>query len=138
MRKTILVTLLVALVAMPCLAHELETDGVFSIEGTAWIVASLSSQIGYCIPFCSLGFYGEEIYMENESEPYDIGVYFDLPLVSPFLGVYFLENLTIITLGVMQPAVGYGVDMTVMIGEGVIPIPFIRPWYKVSNTWKPE
>ena len=38
MRKIILSLLMVALVATPCFAEEIETDGLFSIEGTLWRV----------------------------------------------------------------------------------------------------
>lgn len=138
MKRTILVALMIVMLATPCFAQEVEPDGMFSIEGTSWIIASLSSQVGYCVPFCRLGFYARDIYMENESEPFDIGVYFDLPLVSPFAGIFFLENLTVITLGAMQPSVEYGVGMTIMIAEGAIPIPRINLWHKVSDSWTHE
>ena len=40
MKRTILVMLLVVMVATPCLAQEVEPEGIFSIEGTRW---------GYCL-----------------------------------------------------------------------------------------
>ena len=36
MRKLILASLIAIMVATPCLAQEIETDGLFSIEGTMW------------------------------------------------------------------------------------------------------
>ena len=36
MKKTILVVLMAVMLTTPCLAQEIETDGIFSLEGTRW------------------------------------------------------------------------------------------------------
>ena len=41
MKRKILVVLMAVMVATPCLAQEVEPDGLFSIEGTAWQVCRI-------------------------------------------------------------------------------------------------
>ena len=36
MKKTILVVLMTVMIATPCLAQEIEPEGIFSISGTEW------------------------------------------------------------------------------------------------------
>jgi hypothetical protein len=47
MKKTILAVLIVVMIATPCFAQEVETDGLFSIEGTLWSLAKTESYYGF-------------------------------------------------------------------------------------------
>jgi hypothetical protein len=61
MKKIILVVLMVIMVATPCLAHELETDGIFSIEGTVWRATYIFPLIDW-MHIDDIGFYGGSVY----------------------------------------------------------------------------
>ena len=71
MKKIVLVLLVAVMIATPCLAQEIETDGLFSIEGTKW-----QALIGWQIfpfpliyfPEMSFGFYDGEVYIEYEED----------------------------------------------------------------------
>jgi hypothetical protein len=45
MKKTILVVLMAVMAATPCLAQEVETDGIFSLHGTVWQALPIKLQI---------------------------------------------------------------------------------------------
>ena len=64
MKRTILVVLMVAMVATPCLAQEIETEGLFSIEGTTWKCIGVAIQI-LEPPFISL--YNETVIFEDRT-----------------------------------------------------------------------
>ena len=78
MKKTILVVLMLVMVATPCFTQEVEPDGLFSIEGTAWNVFMLKIEIGilngkpYFPPpeyySDNMGFYQGTVYSCNENE----------------------------------------------------------------------
>ena len=79
MKRTILVVLAIVMVATPCLAQEIETDGLFSLHGTLWEALPVGIQL---VPFpwfqilpipeiwntdgLQFGFYGGEVYIEND------------------------------------------------------------------------
>ena len=64
MKKSILVVLMVVMVYAPCLAQEVETDGIFSIEGTQWEAIYIFPLI-YWMNTDHIGFYGGRVYWED-------------------------------------------------------------------------
>ena len=87
MKRTILVVLMIVLVATPCLAQEVETDGLFSLHGTVWEALPIGVQI-FPFPFVwptddlQFGFYGGKVY--PDLSPDDSSFYIDMPLFSIF------------------------------------------------------
>ena len=66
MKKTILLVLMAVMIASPCFAQEVETEGIFSVEGTLWGMCTFEYTRD---PFSSdvvcesqVGFYQGEIY----------------------------------------------------------------------------
>ncbi len=77
----------------------------------------------------------------NGPYPFDIALYFDLLLVSPFIAYFFdpINDFTILVWGVMQPAVGYGVGVSVSkSGSWPIPMILLDVWHKTLDSWEPE
>jgi len=68
MKKTILVVLMAVMVATPCLAQDIEPEGIFSIEGTAWGVLIL-----FPLPLPPMGnmyaFYNHKVYFYRAGSP---------------------------------------------------------------------
>ena len=60
MKKTSLVALMVLMITTPCFAQEVETEGLFGVEGTYW--AGTFTADGITNPFLDLGFYGGSMY----------------------------------------------------------------------------
>jgi len=89
MKKTILVVLMVILVATPCFAQEVETDGFFSIEGTTWgCIGVRNSWFEFLLgdPFMSL--YYELVYFTDRSvqtSSGNIGILGNVDTYSDFL-----------------------------------------------------
>jgi hypothetical protein len=141
---------MVALFATPCFAQEIETDGLFSIEGTKWeALLAMAIMIKPFIPIpifafapleFSLGFYDGEIYSGDSSA--DKSFYLDMLAVSIFAyeeqhrvgptGGHFLSR----GFGILQP-IGIGVMFVYETGDfqpsGFIMMTFI----KVDNNWTP-
>ena len=91
MKRTILAVLMVVMVSTPCLAQEIETDGLFSIEGTLWDVCDITIQLSLSIdqPFnveCyRMGFYQGTVYscLEHSGcRPSSAPTYIDSPVLS--------------------------------------------------------
>jgi hypothetical protein len=109
MKRTILVVLMVALVTTPCLAQEVETDGIFSIEGTLWRVCGIgiSDEQLLNIGCYEMGFDQGTVY-SNKDKAWSAESlsYIDTPLVSiAYIGQSFLQDLYLF---IMQPS-GFGV-----------------------------
>ena len=118
MKRTILVILMLVMFATPCLAQEVETDGMFSIERTEWVSLTVGIMI---LPFPfpvnmeeRVGFYDGEVY------PFRISVtksyYVDMGLAS----IYMYNGQSCsrtgcserMSFGIMQPN---GVGVTTMV-----------------------
>ena len=66
MNKTILIVLVIAIVATPCFAQELDPDGIFSLHGTEWAFIGITSVppiFGVSENF--IGFYNEKVYLKR-------------------------------------------------------------------------
>jgi len=150
MKKTILAVLLVLVVATPCFAQEVETDGIFSIEGTLW--QSLPIAVGMVTePFIpiplpipgfefSIGFDGGEVYPPAEGFITN-GFYQDFLVASIFgfksrrrlpMG-YFAEATGF---GILQP-IGIGMLLTHYTSFGVPSQGTMMILIKVDNDWTP-
>jgi hypothetical protein len=141
MKRIILVVLMVALVATPCLAQEVEPDGLFSIEGTLW---RFGTEITFSTlpPFLhiynsnsKLGFHQETVYncSEDDCKLLPKLSYIDLPVLSIAYGFDPLG----LGLIVMQP-IGLGIET--LFGS-TFPVPgfyySIAMMYKVEDDWSP-
>ena len=125
MKKTVLAILMLALVATPCLAQEIEPDGLFSIEGTNWQALPISMRI-FPFPWLlptefSIAFSGAKVYSSlyyhpgssGELEHISNSFFVDLGIVSivryqisrrPHLTI---PGYTEIGFGILQP-IGIG------------------------------
>ena len=124
MKKTILVVLIVALVTTPCLAQEVEPEGIFSIEGTRWGYCRIELGIGcgafFCLPFVrggcdEIAFYqGTGYWCSKDINRCGINsrlAYFDSPLVSIVSDVWTPGNSRHTKFAILQPS-GFGVYMS--------------------------
>jgi hypothetical protein len=145
--------LLAVMVVTPCFAQEVETDGLFSIDGTLWNIFRIEISITEKKPYLSLpefhsnkiGFYQNKVYTCNENWcSHDQHMaYIDTPVVS--IAYYVPPNPFIGYSCVMQP-VGVGVViMRSLYTEGRPPHPTYRVldysmgiMFKVENNWIPE
>jgi len=112
MKKTILVILVAVMVATPCLAQEVEPEGIFTIGGTIWEALPMGIQI---FPFPSpqpmynseFGFYGGIVYPWK----YNYSFYIDMLVCSIFWAydVPTVGNGSISwSFGILQP-IGIGI-----------------------------
>ena len=87
MKKTISVVLLALIVTTPCFAHEVEPEGIFSIEGTLWQTLPTGVQILPSPSLVSLdwglGFYEGDVYVGGNPQV-DEFLYLDLLVCSVF------------------------------------------------------
>jgi hypothetical protein len=150
MKRTIIVVLMVVLVATPCLAQEVETDGLFSLDGTQWRGLPIG---GYLLPIPLLpfpifyfegwqwGFYGGEVYPIVGGAATN-SFYIDMMVASIFMykdeiGTYTFGSGIVIGFGIMQP-IGLGI-VTVYIKYEGRPVPIIATGLviKKDNNWSP-
>jgi hypothetical protein len=150
MKKTILALLMVALVATPCFAQEVETDGIFTIEETRWgfCEISVATVFPWVLPSCgSMGFYQGTVYLctmggENCQTLSDSYSYIDLLVVSIVTDInYSSRHNWDIYLAIMQP-IGLGMFTylgcwpSVWINAGGCGFD-IGIMFKVDNWWTP-
>ena len=64
MKRTLLALLMIVMITTPCFAQEIETEGLFSIEGTTWKCIGVAIQI-LEPPFISL--YNETVIFEDRT-----------------------------------------------------------------------
>ena len=149
MKKTtlaVLIVLMVALVATPCFAQEVEPDGMFSIEGTLW----RSHEILFFTfpPFVivgsdEMGFYKGKVYYYKtyggQYFPIERSSYIDLLMVSIAYGIEGILGEGRMSLAIMQP-IGIGVRISSgIINFSPLKIPFftIGTLYKIEDGWTP-
>ena len=104
MKKTILVVLMAVMIATPCLAQEVETDGIFSIEGTWWEGEDMA--LFYSHPGLEIGFFEGDAYGNNAYQ-FNFAFYFDTPLFSSFFLSAYDHGGYYVT-GVLFPLIGFG------------------------------
>jgi hypothetical protein len=137
---------MVLMIATPCLAQEIETGGIFPIEGTRWqgcptLMILPSPHIG-----CNesggyeIGFYQRKVYnsMVGGFNPAMRSFYVDMLGVS----TYFANTIapptgTIWETGFMFPAVGLGIGVTFGSTHLIIPIFSISILNKAEDNWIP-
>ena len=118
MKKSILAVLMIVVVTTPCLAQEVEPEGIFSLHGTRW--EGILGFIGY-------GFYDGEVYPKPKT---GFAYYVDLGIVSFFFRSN-LYSLNTVEFGIMQP-IGIGIAM------GVYESPFFFPFVSIAVLIKVE
>ena len=154
MKKIILAVLMVVMVATPCFAQEVETEGIFSIEGTLWsgCETGCTKEVGDGPPECDFscegttGFYQGKMYSCNETRclSYSTKTYFDSPLISI---VNFRTRYDVVGMRsyILQPS-GFGVYTELGCYERFPYLPFpttrycyfgIGIYFKVDNNWSP-
>ena len=68
MKKTIIAILMVVMVATPCFAQEVETDGLFSIDGTLWEAdIERYPEVIEKVEFLQFGFFQGKVYFKNRN-----------------------------------------------------------------------
>ena len=147
MKRTILAVLIAVIVATPCFAQEVETDGLFSIEGTKWeALFGLGIMVEPFIPIpffgpieFSIGFYDGIIYLEDNRA--DRSFYQDM-LVASFFGyedqqrcgpVGFCQSRGF---GILQP-LGMGVMFSHESGSFLPSVVGMMALLKADDNWKP-
>ena len=137
MRKIILSVLMVVIVAVPCFAQEVETDGMFSIEGTQWRARYIFPPYPL-LTTNAIGFFGGKVYwysprgwgqMENS--------FYVNALVASFSIAISWENDFFVSTCAMQPA---GIGVITNFGFGNL-FPFllvqIGILQKIADNWTP-
>ena len=146
MRKTILVVLMVVIVATPCLADEVEPEGLFSIEGTSW----QSVLEGMILPFPHfgpgqnwIGFSGGVVYYSRLPQRYIRSqLYLDMMVASIFMynatGNQDTETIwKEVGIGILQPASCTGVLTAVHSYQpGPISV-YLSLLIKTDDNWTP-
>ena len=146
MKKTILAVLMVVMITIPCLAQEVEPEGIFSIEETVWQELPIALQI-FPVPWIGpnydleFGFYGGEVY--PDLQPVDKSFYMDMLVFSIFAAGYSMShNLGPVTtsayFGILQP-IGIGTVIVSTYQCCLLPIPTISIalLIKTGDTWTP-
>ena len=147
MKRTILVALIAVMVATPCLAQEIEPDGMFSIEGTLWrfgpiINCTISPLL--LLPFFAIEehtytmvFHQGKVYWCNETECRNDNnyTYINTPVLS--VAYYNSQRLQQLDLMVMQPT-GFGLVTGYRRTKGGYALElYIGIMFKVDNDWSP-
>jgi len=144
MKRTILVALIVAMIVTPCLAQEVEPEGIFSLHGTKW--NSLAAIVILPFPwlfspyfsgYTGLGFYDKEVY---PSLSYDFvwSFYVDMIVASVF--VYHKAvprgSSEQIGFGFMQPI---GIGMMIEYDHHYRSLDMLTTWLliKTNDNWTP-
>ena len=104
MKKTILLVILAVIVATPCLAQEIEPDGLFSIEGTEWRCIGLAflNKAPFIMP----------IDYTTSFSAYD---HYDFLLFSFALGLIQVDRFAGRGPMILQPTIGVGVFTSVLV-----------------------
>ena len=128
MKRTILV-MLIKLIATPCFAQEIETDGLFSIEGTEWRCVGVEFKL---LPFTnsppmSIELIDETVYFTERSiqtSSGNIGIlqemdtYLDFLVFSVAWGVsginVFWHASDDVSFMVLQPTIGVGIFSSII------------------------
>ena len=144
MKKTILALLMVIMTATPCLAQEVETDGISSVEGTLWRLDVMSFYTRP--PFVqrytdgSIGFYQDVVYFCDEYS--GCRTREDITVIETPLGTIGMM-VFIIPLDVhieMQIYLRNGFGVVIGFGVGIHGIPSsyfeIGNMFKVDDNWK--
>ena len=146
MKQTILVVLTVLMFATPCLAQEIEPDGIFSIDGTYWEGESFFIRAPEPQPYpltLAVGFAGGEVYslFYKDVRPSATSFYADLLVASIFMYKYNGEgedqSITMErAFGIILPAAGIGI----MHWEFTLHTPSVLAMLLLSKTednWTP-
>lgn len=136
MKQIILAVLMIIMIATPCLAQEVEPEGIFSLHGTEWQALPTGLQILPSPSLVSLnwefGFYGGKVH------PYSVSFYIDMLVYSIFWamqtgagGGYYAQYF-----GILQP-----IGMGIVVEYSAQPFPqkplTVGAVIKVSNNWTP-
>jgi hypothetical protein len=137
---------MVVMIATPCLAQEIETDGIFSIEGTLWRMDEI--QFATIPPFVqrsttdSIGFHQEVVYFCDEyrgCRPSDTFTVIESPLgtigmiVSLSAWSVFIETHIYLRNG-FGVVIGFGS----MMHAGIpVLISHIGTVFKIEDNWTP-
>ena len=114
MKKTILVALIAVMVSTPCFAQEVETDGMFSIEGTKWetLISFSLFPFPWPMPKFSIGFWGGGVYVT----PYlntEITESFYVDMLGASIFMYKKESSP---LRVRETEIGFGIIQSIGVG----------------------
>ena len=117
MKKTILLVLMAVILATPCIAQEIEPEGILSIDGTLWNTCSrgFSSEPPFSYTDCEMeiGFYERRQYFcfEGDCTVDGFAAYVNLGVVSIALCIFkYPGQLYGSSFSILQPASGLGVN----------------------------
>lgn len=163
MKKTILALLIAVMTATPCLAQEIEPEGMFSTEGTLWEECGITyscclPSIGWGCYKSGWGFYQGTAYRWGQSprdgeffSPQPNCIYIDSPIISIVYYSTFIENdentsTFMSRMAIIQPS-GVGVftnfGFTILKNEIFNFLPIVRRaiWigiiHKIEDDWTP-
>ena len=110
MKKTILVVIMVVMIATPCLAQEIEPDGLFSLEGTEWrrIGVAIRTAIPPFRPIDDTVYFTDRTVQTTSGTIaiiWDVDNYLDFLVLSVAWGGSIYHRAMMI----LQPAIGVGV-----------------------------
>jgi len=138
MKRTILTVLMAVMIATPCFAQEVETDGIFSLDGTLWRITGQMGRQGYYYGFNQ----GNVYYLEgSECWKEEVGFFVDSFLTSIFMTYSSreLEGKTYVDIkyGNMLPI---GIGFTTGISKSEDGDPRILRWIliRTDNNWTPQ
>ena len=144
MKKSILVILIAVMITTPCLAQEIEPEGIFSTEGTLWqrsVIVTLPPDIPQTHD--EIGFYQGTVYICFGDTNYECrNIYPYIIIDSPVVSIAFFFGTggpTFYTsLLIMQP-IGFGLSFDII---GIITPPMIVSvrigiMFKVDDNWVP-
>jgi len=133
MKKLILTVLMVVMVATPCFAQKLETDGIFSLHATRWLTTGHMGMDNYYYGFYEGNVYGMQgSYSSYGCVMFEDYFYVDLLVISYY--ITFWES-RIRTINIFQPMIGIG--FTIDITDNP-PYFWIYLLFKVENNWVPQ
>ena len=151
MKRTILIILMAVMIATPCLAQEIEPDGMFSLHGTKWnpLLGIVILPFPWIFPptsddFWAYGFYNGEVYPRLTSSNVINSFYVDMIVASFFVsrreyltGFPVRSLTTDIGIGIMQP-MGIGMMTLYSKTEGdLLPFLTMQLLIKTDDNWIP-
>ena len=128
MKKLVLVILIAIITAIPCLAQEIEPEGIFSIEGTLWLGLEFFHPLSGPL---QISFFEGDVYLDNGFFP--SAFYFDTPLFSYFFASVRDESFSAYIFGVLFPLWKYGYGLEWGTFEIFSPVLFRM----ASDNWTP-
>ena len=143
MKDAILISLMVAVVATPCMAQEIKPNILFSIEETLWEAVPVYSDLGLSAGY--LRFSMGKVYDCRTRDGENCGIYSNSAYLDLFWAglpsiFYIVEGemlLSVAAVGWALPIVGVGAIAGVWFPYHLIPVVSTYALIKTSDSWTP-